>query len=440
MGRGGGGGFHGGFHGGHHSHYHSHSHSHYHSSGGGGGEHDMAVFFGVLIFFFAILAIFVPLGIYLAAGSECSPIDSLNRNEQAICVPDDLEAEWGVDLSSKGQNYIKVYRVSNSSLQKITRTYKWINYQESLVFDHSYFTVACPLDVNVKFDVSIEDKELDDLHFYWITKSQYYRALDDGYFYESFYGTQKFIKTGTGRYTWTSPRSVVPNTLYYMVFSSNWHSVRFEYDVLIEYTIYNVTGKKAEVCEYPKCVFNDMKKGEIIIADYPARSQNATPAQYSDPESLYVWLHDNSVNWVALFVCLGIFGGITLCLILALCVYLTDKCKKIRKLFKKIVKKSSSSSSSSIESTSTSVSTTKVTQMDTVVTPAAAPVATPGVTPGVAVGAGPEAAPPAYPVDPGYPGGAVAYPGQPENALYPVNPYPDGMPPDMAAPASDAAV
>jgi len=290
----------------------------------------------------------------------------------------------------------------------------------------------------------IEDKELSDLHFYWLTRSQYNRAIDsDGYFYESIFKEEKFTQVGTGVYRWIGPATTTPNTMYYMVFSSNWHKVTFDYDVDINYVVYDMSGHTPVSCPNRKCEFTDVKKNEIFVAEYNSSSSVGYSGDRTEPESVKISLHDNKVNYVALFVCLGVFGFFTVALVVGGIVIKFHLFKKIKKLFKKVGKSVESSSSSST-STSTS-SDAKVTQMETVATPG---VATPGAAPPSAMAG----APPAYPADPVYSGAPAPYPSDATAppAAYPTqsylsdptaapNPYPDGMPPTSDPTAPPAA-
>jgi len=432
---------------------------------------------GLFAFVFFILTLAVPLGIYGNAGYSCSPIDNLNRNEQAYCIPSDLSLTYGAEWSYKADGYIKVYRAMNNTLATTTRRFKWLNYRENIYYDHSYFSIASPVNVSVTVTFRMDQDDADDLKLYWITSKQYYNALHDGYFYESYYARETIERGAGGLYYWTNQRSS-RNVMYYLVFSSNYHHVKFDYDVDITYTIYDVSNKKPETCSGRECEFSDMKKGEIFIVDYPATSSSKTyGTSETGPDDFYVWLHDNDVDWSAVFVTLGIFGFLTLFFGAFVVYYLFKYLKKAGKLGKKIVKSlesSSNDSSKATQMTTVSVEATPGATPGAVAGAGPAPVAVAGAGPApVAVaGAGPEAAPPAYPADPNapvapypatqpyptdpnapvapypatqpypadpnapvapYPSdpNAVAYPGQP---AYPgqsaePNPYPDGIPP-----------
>jgi len=445
MGRG-GGRSHGGGHSHHTSHrshrtrttYHSHGTSHYHSSSssGGGGDADprvMGVCCALIAISFLFLAIIVPVIIISDSGYSCSKINNLNRNEQAYCIPGDLTKTWTAEYKND-KGHAKVYRIPSSSNETTTRSYAWLNYNEYLYHEHTYFSVACSRGVDVQMYLTTDDRY--DLKFFWITKEQYENALDDGAFRESRYTEEVFTNNGGDQYYWHSPASTSSNTLYYMVFSSRYHSVRFEYSVYITYKIYDVSGKKAETCSGGKCSFDDMKKGEILVLDFPSATTSASGSGIdpTEPTDFEISLHDNSVDWSSAGAYLGAFLVFFLIFAAFAAIFLFKYIKKAGKKVASAVEKSAEKS----------VEAGKATQMTTV-TPAAQPTATPAAQPTATPAGDPSYAAQPYPTDaappyPAYSAGpqpyaAQPYPGQP----YPGQPYPDAAQtyPDGMPPATD---
>jgi len=442
----GGGGFHGG--GGHHyggsrHHYTSTSTHRTHYSSSGGGDADPRVI-GFCCFFFGticlIIAIVIPINMAAGEwiGDECNDIFSINRNEQAVCNPEDKDETWVAWYESSGEGYVNVYRATES-LKKTTRSYTWKNYQIDLgSMRYDYFTIASSLGVKVQLDVECSSYSCDSLKAFWLSSSQYDSAV--GYSFDDLrYPSIEGLFLGT-----KSLEGQMNDEMYYLVFSSR-SGVSAKYNISIEYTVYDTKSLSAEKCKSDNtCKFKDLDDDEIIIMEFVSKSSSSTPYTLgSEPESVEIMTYEYDVDWSSVISAAVVPGLFAILLYLLAGFFLFKYLKKLGKLGKKIAKKVEKNASVSTSTTTVTVDPGKTVQP--VVTPVQ-PVVT--ATPGYpAAQPYPAAAQPypgtaqpypaqAYPVDPNYPAGG--YPGQPYpgQAVDPSPAYPASTVPPPTAPVA----
>jgi len=406
--------------------HHSHTTVHVSSGGGGGGDGKgntcvAGMFCLVVGVILTIVAVIIAVGDATEEKEYCNYVETLNRNEQAICTEKDSDDdELYVSYDPSGERYVHIYKAKKGSIASRTthRQYTWVNYSMSLSSHHyDTFSVSSSLGVEAEITINMDRSYSSEnyLKFYWLTGEQYYKAISPGYFNEDKYDP-KYNRWSQGPNT--IKLSGKENEFYYMVFSS-YYGIDFTYDVVLDYTVYDMSGQEETRCTGYQCKF-DMHDDDIVVAEYaPVQSTSATPNSGDGPEYFEINFYNLDVDWS------GILAGMLTTLLIAVffyilaIVFLYKYLKKIGKLGKKVAKKVEKAAEENAA---------KSTQMETVVvqpTPAGDPnYAAAGAPPGyAAAGAPPQAYPAAqpYPTDPNYANASApqAYPGQ----AYPGQPY-----------------
>jgi len=310
---------------------HSVSHDHHHG-GGGGSSNPFCTGLTLIIagVIFLILAVAIPIAMVISpAGDPCSPSDSINRNEQMVCIPDDLEQTWVAEYASKGKDYTKVYKVDNTTLRTTTREYLWKNYEVDLKGQYTYFSMSAPLDISGWFWVYCEGKKCEDLKMYFLNKEEFDASVDSsGEFHEKRfrYDWKDFGDDNTYYFPFNTTGVSSKNEVWYLVFSNkkNKH-VTITYDIQIEYTVYDMSLETPITCEDNKCKFDDLKQNEIIVMDFISGSNSGdcrNPG--SVPEYFDARMHNTRISLTGVVAVAAIFG------ILAIASFLIGVCFIIR--------------------------------------------------------------------------------------------------------------
>jgi len=387
-----------------------------------------------------ICAIFIP--ILMARGGEpegCTPIDSINRREQVFCAADAVNDNWFAkfDQSDSGSKYAKVYRGDNTTIGTAVRTYSWLNFDGSQNYSWDYFSVASSLGIDATVTLRSNSTNRADLRVYWLDSQEY-----SGYEPSS---SHKPLSFDFSDETAVLHLKAGPVCIKYLVFYCKDFAVDLEYDIKLDYLVYDTSKLVAEDITGLICDVRGLKKNELIIVDFPTTSDTATELDPGTlPEAFAVDLNKRVVNWstfAVVLVLLLLFGALLL-VVGFLTVY-----KYIKKAGKKFVDKvegsssaqshdSSSSKSSSSSSSSSGKSDKMSTPMEPIPAATAQPVAAAGYDAGYPAdqqqaypgyAADPQAqaySGQAYAAAPAYGADGQAYAVDPQAQAYPGQPYP----------------
>jgi len=283
------------------------------SGGGGGGDADpkcvaFILFIGAVVFLICAIAIPVAL-VADPPGDSCSPAQSVNVKEQAVCVPTDYEHNWIVDTDSNGPKYVKVYKVGNQSAPTHFVNFTWKNYYAKLKGSYDYFAFSIPLYGEGYFNVYCDGKkkECEKLKLYFLNSKQFAKAVDsDGEFHDDKYNPsfKDFEKEG-----WNSFHYWAYGPEYYYLVFSNAKSKKAEilYDILMYNKIYDTTGMTAEKFDGTRVKVTDLKKGELVVAEFPTDATEAE-AESKDVQWVDIKMHNDRVSLGAAVAVGVIFG------------------------------------------------------------------------------------------------------------------------------------
>jgi len=437
MGR--GGGHHGSS---HHSSFHSSHHRSYHSSrsryrsrnrsyhssysGDGGSSNPRDIKFDIICLVIAsicLLVLVASLALVIVFADKdvddgCTDVETLNRNEQVMCLPKNCQPQFFVTYESAGKGHAHVYRTNINELSPVTRSYTWLDYHEKIKKNsYTYFSVSASprvsVDVNVKFD-----EESDDLSMYWFTYNQFTYFMEGDYYKP----VMKSFKKGNNRWNKTASG----NQPYYLVFSTKDHSVKFSYDVALEYTVYDVSKMQEVACSGRRCEVNNMVENEdVIIVDYPVQSTSASQDNPGkDPEYFgvrFVVVETDEEQIVNGSIFLGVGTFMALCWFIFMACGTKSDYDHNRSLKKQAEKELAESRAK--EAKEQQQAQGQQTEVPVYTMPALTPYADNGITPGASLAAG---------EPPSYAAGSVdappSYVANTENVpSYPTNP--DGVDP-----------
>jgi len=297
---------------------HSVQNEKHHSSGGGKGDpFCTGIFCIIAAVVFLILAIAIPVAMVInPSGDKCPGAESvkdLNRNEQAVCVPDDLDTKWVAEFDSVGAQTTKVYKVDNTTLHTTYRTYYWHNYQADLKGTYDYFAMSVPLGLEGYIEVYCDGSKCDHLRMYYLDSKQFDASVDsNGEFNEKTY-RYDFKDFRDGDWNTFLFNATGPDT-FYLVFSNNKNKhVEITYNIFMKYAVYDMSGHTAEKCEGNKCVFENMKKNEIIVMDFISSTDAAWADKAgTEPQSYHVNLHNTKMHLGAVIAVAVVFVILTI--------------------------------------------------------------------------------------------------------------------------------
>jgi len=284
-----------------------------HSSGGGGNADPktMGIVFFICAFICLILTIAVPVALVAnPPGDGCSPAASINRREQAVCIPSDYDHNWMVDTDSNGPKYAKVYKASNTSLKIVETSFTWLNYQAKLKGQYDYFGFSVPLKGWGYFDISCDGSKCKKLKMYFLTHKQFAEAIDsDGEFHEK--GDYKVYKdfkdNQVNSYYYTAPGP----EYYYLLFSNHKDkSVEIEYSIRMFNNVYDTSKLTEGKYDGTRVKYEDMKKGDVLIAEFPSDSSYSKAG--AGVESVDINMHSDRISLGAVVAAAAIFGLLTI--------------------------------------------------------------------------------------------------------------------------------
>lgn len=336
----------------------------------------LGVGFAILGVVFFICTIAVPISMVAnPAGTPCSNTDSLNRNEQGICVPDSEQVgeDILVEYDRSADGYMKAFRGKKSDLvnNNVTRVYSWLHYNCRLQGSYDYFSFSVPIGVvgylNVICDTSAKKEKCKKVKMYLLTQSEFDEAIDEnGEFHEK---TNKkdakgFDESDNEYYFWATGKGQ-----YYLVFSLKDEKnkpTNIYYDIVLKYQLYDTTNMEEVECKKGECEIENIKEDEIVIADFVVPKDAdckereefpnlglfcydycTNPKEYvcggtvhgSQPEYTDLKIHDLDINWSGVAAAAVIFALLTLVCFALAALYLYKVLKKIGKLGKKVAKK-----------------------------------------------------------------------------------------------------
>jgi len=278
---------------------HSVENEKHHSSGGGGGDADpktMGIVFFICAFIMLILVIVIP--IVLVAdppGDKCSPAGSVNRREQAVCVPDDFDRKWMIDTDSTGNKYGKFYKADNSTTKIITTKFTWWNYYAKLKGTWDMFAFSVPISGWGTFTVYCDGKKCEKLKMYLLNHVQYSKAVDsDNEFHDDAYkpSFKDFPDEGFVSFNYT----VGGPEYWYLIFSNKKSKkVEIMYDITMYNYAYDTSNLTAAKPDGTRYAFENMKKGEFLIAEFPY--DRNTSIAGTGVESFDIKMHNDRISW-----------------------------------------------------------------------------------------------------------------------------------------------
>jgi len=305
---------------------------HYHSSSsGGGGSADpkcMGAVFAFIGIVFLVLTIVVPIVMVAKpSGDKCSPATTLNRNEQMVCVPDDLKQKWVAEYDKSGAKYTTVHRLNKNDVEYDNLNYTWYNYHADLKGSYDYFGFSVPIQVTGGISVYCDGKKCDHLRMYLLNSKQFKDAVDsNGEFHEKTfdYDWKDFDDERTNFFTY---KATGPD-YFYLVFSNNKNKeVTLVYSISMYNKVFNTKNVTASKCEDYKCTFDDMKKDEFLVMTYNSPS---TSSWYNDksvegPEYFSASMHNLKIHWGAVVAVIVVFAIITIICAIAAIYYIAVK-------------------------------------------------------------------------------------------------------------------
>jgi len=330
---------------------------------------------------FFICTIAVPISMVVnPSGTPCSSASSLNRNEQAICVPDaeQVGEDILVEYPKSADGFVKAYRAKKEQLvnNNVTRTYSWMHYQARLQGSYDYFSFSVPIGVvgylNVICDETKKKEKCEDVKMYFLTKAEFDEAVDEkGEFHEKAFkkDAKGFGEDPSEYYFWANGRGE-----YVLVFSLKAEKSRATnvfYHVVLRYQVYDTEGMEEVECKKGECEIENIKEDEVVIADFVVPQDDTcktteefpnlgvycydwctNPKEYvcdglfhgsssksSQPEYFDIEIHDLDINWSGVAAAAVIFALLTLLCFGLAALYLYKILKKIGKLGKKVAKK-----------------------------------------------------------------------------------------------------
>jgi len=286
-----------------------------HSSGGGSsGPADpkmMGIIFFICAFILLILCIVVPIVMVAdPAGDSCIKGESLNRNEQVLCVPDDYDQTWVAEYEASGAKYAKVYKFANATVKYTNRNYTWYNYVAKLKGSYDYFEFSVPFYVSGNLLVGCDGKKCDDLKMYLLSSKEFKESVDEnGEFHEKTHKPD-FKDFDDDRVNWFTYHATGPD-YYYLLFSNKKSkSVEITYSISMYNKIIDTEGMTAATPKDNKCEFKDMKKGEFLIMDYVSPTSASIYGDKSEgPEYFGIKMHNLRISWggvVAVIIICGL--------------------------------------------------------------------------------------------------------------------------------------
>jgi hypothetical protein len=334
--------------------------------GGGGGGTTIVItdpkilgfLFVIAGFVFMILTIAVPVSMVVSpAGTPCSNADSLNRNEQAVCIPDSDQV--GEDFKVEydrwdGDGYVRAYR-GKKTTDIITRAYYWFNYKAKLKGSYDYFSFSVPISAAGYMELDCDGKKCDKVNMYLLPQSAFYSAVNDDTeeFDEDKAKSYRVQKGGLEETQWII--TAREKGQYFLVFSlEKEKKTKIEYNISLAYNIYDTSKMEEGECKKGECKFKDIKDDEVVVADYKIPDDEypgvwcTNPEEfvcgggilYSSPEYVSkINIHDLDINWSGVAACAVIFALLTLICWAIGALYLYKFLKKIGKLGKKAMKK-----------------------------------------------------------------------------------------------------
>ena len=333
------------------SHYHHrtryHSRTTYHSKSYGGGynsgyqristcEDKCSAFF---------LALVIGSGVIIAAGvvclvtlplyyvvdefvNYCTPTDSLNRNEQAICHANQPFDYYFVEYDKNGDNHASVYQIKRNTFVRTKRNYTWLNYHESLSESFSFFSVSSPVSVDVNLVLRCQ-KGCSSLKLFWLISSKFTSAGGPKRFDTSkFYPSKSNFVEGENRWSTSSG-----SDFFYLVFATNDKTETvFDYDIYLNYVVYDMSNNTAKKCERRKCKFQLLEDDDYIIVDYLSSTTSGSQKSLGDePEyfgvSIYATDYDTPPSHISAIIlaCLLVLAVI----VLLISIPLMNYCSKL---------------------------------------------------------------------------------------------------------------
>ena len=263
--------------------------------------------FLVIALFCALIAILVPVLVYVYRGNPCSPALSLNRNEQMICISDDPEGEWTAKWDKKVKDYGKLYRIDNETrllLNTTTRSYQWNNVKFSCYYDsyYDYFTFSSVISVNGTIKVKCSGNKCYKVKGYLLTKRQFEDSKEEETDYEGYTKYYFIVKNFTEK--WEGFEDKESKTLTFNERGAEyWHiifvqsSATLEANIRLDYSVFDLSSLKPETCEDNKCVFDDMKNGDTLILDYNSSTTSGDNEKTgSEPISFSTEMHDGKYS------------------------------------------------------------------------------------------------------------------------------------------------
>jgi len=336
--------------------------------GGGGGGTTVVItdpkilgfLFVVAGFVFMILTIAVPVSMVVSpAGTPCSNAESINRNEQAVCIPnsDQVGENFLVEYDRwEGDGSIKAYKGKKDSALT-WREYQWNFYKARLQGSYDYFSFSVPVSAYGGMAVYCaygKKEKCDDVKMYALTKAQFDEAVDENdEFNEKAFSpiTKGYEKGEIQGYAINAPYKE-GGEQYYIVFTlkkEKSKATNVYYSIYLNYTIYDTANMEEAECKKGECKLKDIKEDEIVVADFKSSGTEelcTNPAEYvcgglsSDPEYVgELKIHDLDINWSGVAACAVIFALLTLLCWAIGALYLYKFLKKIGKLGKKAMKK-----------------------------------------------------------------------------------------------------
>jgi len=308
-----------------------------HSTSGGGGGGSVSVgkgnpivsgiCYGIAAVVFFVLTIAVPVYLVVSPpGDLCTPAKSLNKGEQMTCTlknKDDLDETWIAEASS---SKIKIYKDLASKFASASTTTRVVRYTYSTTLNEEYddFTLSAPLGVSGYIDISVTR----DTYVYLLSDSTFKSCFDaNGVFIRDYctkYENKVSKDSGHGAFDLTSSGY---SHLVVACFKDKDDHISYTLD--LTYKVYVLDGFTPK--SGTKVEFEDMTLNDMIVMDF-ADTQSKT-------DSYDASIHNDDINWSAVFACAAIFALLTIiCIILAV-FYLFKILKKIGKIGKKVAKK-----------------------------------------------------------------------------------------------------
>jgi len=385
----------------------------------GKGDIPSGIIFGILFFVFLILAIAVPVSMLAATEGELcdtAQTETLLRDEQLMCFPEHYDETWTAAYDQKGADNIKVYKASKKNTPMVNRHHNWVNLSRHIggkYVDNIYFKMSSVQSVDGTARGNCTGDDCEKVKVYFADQDSFYKHFFDSYGRFRTYGTPIYTfsnETNANNQTefeFRFSKTEGPKVYYLITSNTGRNTVVLDYDMYLDYQVFDLSSIKAEKCEDYKCDFSGLTNDDVIVMEYKDSSDTTNVWGNQNDSAVYslnASVYTIDVDWSGVLGT-GLAFGIIALICLAIAIALLFKIlKKLGKIGKKAAKKAKKEAEKS--TAMTDVSTSQPVAAQPV---AAAPVAAqPGYDPNMQAAY----AQPGY--DPNMQAGyAQPYPGQP---------------------------